>query len=283
MSIPQYEKAVEASRYILTQSGNRIPRLGLILGSGLAGVVDAVTDAVEIPYTEIPHFVSSTVEGHDGKLIAGTLGSVPALIMKGRFHFYEGYSMEEITLPVRVLSVLGVKALILTNAAGGISENLAPGSLMLITDHINLLGDNPLRGPNDDRFGPRFPDMTHVYSPELIEQACQTAREAKIDLSAGTYAAVRGPMYETPAEIRMLAALGADAVGMSTVPEAIAARHGSMNVLALSCITNRAAGLTGEVLDHSEVINVGVRAAGVLARLILLLAPKLSSVGEPAL
>jgi purine-nucleoside phosphorylase len=281
MSIPLYEQALEASRYILARAGNIVPRVALVLGSGLAGVAEAVTDSTEIGYSDIPHFVGSTVEGHEGKLIVGLLGGVSALIMKGRFHFYEGYSMEEVTLPIRVFAVLGIQSLVLTNAAGGISSHLSPGDLMLITDHINLMGDNPLRGPNEKRFGPRFPDMTEVYAPSLRDLARQTAKEAGITLSEGVYAAVRGPMYETPAEIRMLAAVGADAVGMSTVPEAIVARHGRMSVLAVSCITNSAAGLVSKEVNHNEVIEVGARAAADLSKLLVSLAPKLPLISEP--
>jgi purine-nucleoside phosphorylase len=275
MAIPVYEKALEASRYIMTKTDNPRPLVAMVLGSGLGSVADAVSQPIEIPYAEIPHFVGSTVEGHEGKLIAGALGGIEVLIMKGRVHYYEGYSLGEVTFPVRVFSTLGIRTLVLTNAAGGISTALSAGDLMLITDHLNLIGDSPLRGPNDDHFGPRFPDMTNVYTPALLDLARQSAAELGIKLAEGVYAALRGPAYETPAEVRMLRTLGADAVGMSTVPEAIVARHGGLNLLAISCITNSAAGLLDKQIDHNEVIGVGARAGAKLSELLVHLAPKL--------
>ena len=253
----------------------RAPRVAVVLGSGLGGVADAVRDAVEIPYSEIPHFVGSTVEGHEGKLIIGSCGGVDVVLMKGRFHFYEGYSMEEVTLPVRVFNLMGIRSLILTNAAGGTAPHLSPGSLMAITDHINLMGANPLSGKNDERFGPRFPDMTSVYHPAYIEAAHEAARDIGVVLLEGVYMALRGPTYETPAEIRMMRKMGADAVGMSTVPEATVARHCGMKVLAISCITNVAAGLTNAEIDHSEVMEVGNRAGKQLAELIVRVIPRI--------
>ncbi len=249
----------------------------MVLGSGLAGVADAVADGVEIPYGEIPHFVSSTVEGHDGKLIIGSCGGIDVVLMKGRFHFYEGYSMEEVTLPVRVFHLMGVRSLILTNAAGGTAPHLSSGSLMALTDHVNLMGENPLRGENDERFGPRFQDMTSVYTPAYVEAAHESAREIGVVLLEGVYMAVRGPSYETPAEIRMMRKLGADAVGMSTVPEATVARHCGMKVLAISCITNVAAGLAATEIDHSEVMAVGARAGKQLSELIVRVIPRIVS------
>src|SRR5436853_4389457 len=221
MSIPLYERAAEAARFINSKAPTHTPRVAIVLGSGLGGVADAIEDAVEILYDEIPFFMRSTVEGHAGKLIIGTLGGVDVVAMKGRFHYYEGYTMEEVTFPVRVFALMGIKTLVLTNAAGGTAAHLGPGSLMVIIDHINMMGVNPLRGPNDDRFGPRFPDMTEVYSRELQELAVAEARAIGVDLRRGIYAALVGPSYETPAEIHMLRGFGADAVGMSTVPEAI--------------------------------------------------------------
>ncbi len=197
------------------------------------------------------------------------------VLMKGRFHFYEGYSMEDVTLPVRVFSLMGIRSLILTNAAGGAAPHLSTGSLMLITDHINLMGENPLRGPNDERFGPRFQDMTAVYTPAYVEAAHEVAREIGVVLLEGVYMALRGPSYETPAEIRMMRKLGADAVGMSTVPEATVARHCGMNVLAISCITNIAAGLTAAEINHAEVMEVGERAGKRLAELIVKVIPRI--------
>ena len=277
MSIPLYDRASEASRYILAKAQSRAPRVAVVLGSGLGAVADAVEDGVEISYGEIPHFVGSTVEGHEGKLIIGSCSGVDIALMKGRFHFYEGYSMEEVTLPIRVFTLMGVRSLVLTNAAGGTAPHLSPGSLMVITDHINLMGENPLRGPNDDRFGPRFPDMTSVYAPAYIEAAHEVAREIGVVLSEGVYMALRGPTYETPAEIRMMRKLGADAVGMSTVPEATVARHCGMSVLAISCITNVAAGLTSAEINHSEVMEVGMRAGKQLAELIVRVIPRIVS------
>jgi purine-nucleoside phosphorylase len=195
--------------------------------------------------------------------------------MKGRFHFYEGYTLDEVAFPIRVFAVMGIRALIITNAAGGADPQIPPGSLMAITDHLNLMGDNPLRGPNDARFGPRFPDMTDVYTPVYLEYLHEAARELRIKLVEGIYAGVRGPTYETPAEVRMLRTLGADAVGMSTVPEAIVAHHCGINVLGVSCVTNTAAGLTSGRIDHEDVIRVGRRAERDLASLIELVIPRL--------
>ena len=277
MTIALYDKASEAARYILAKAQPRQPRVAVVLGSGLGGVADAVEDAIDIPYGEIPHFVTSTVEGHDGKLILGSCGGIDVVLMKGRLHFYEGYSMEDVTLPVRVFSIMGIRSLILTNAAGGTAPHLSPGSLMVITDHINMIGENPLRGLNDERFGPRFQDMTEVYTPAYIEAAHEAARETGVVLHEGVYMAQRGPSYETPAEIRMIRKLGADAVGMSTVPEAIVARHCGMSVLAISCITNIAAGLSTGEINHSEVMEVGARAGKQLAELIVRVIPRLLS------
>jgi purine-nucleoside phosphorylase len=250
----------------------------VVLGSGLGGVADAITNAVEVAYRDIPHFVSATVDGHDGRLAIGACGDVDVVLMKGRFHFYEGYSMEEVTLPIQVFAVMGIRTLILTGAAGATSPHLAPGSLMVITDHINLMGENPLRGPNDERFGPRFPDMTAVYTPAYIDAAHEVAREIGIALPEGVYLGLRGPSYETPAEVRMIAKLGGDAIGMSTVPEAIVARHCGMRVLAISCITNTAAGLTRQEINHREVMEVGVGAGRRLAELLVRLIPRLVTI-----
>lgn len=277
MTISLYDRASEAARYVLAKAQGRSPRAAVVLGSGLGGVAHAINDAIEIPYDEIPYFVTSTVQGHAGKLIIGSCDGVDVVLMKGRVHFYEGYSMEEVTLPVRVFNVMGIKTLVLTNAAGGAASHLKPGSLMAITDHINLMGENPLRGINDERFGPRFPDLTSVYTPAYLEAAHEVAREIGVVLAEGVYMALRGPSYETPAEIRMMRKLGADAVGMSTVPESIVARHCSMNVLAISCITNVAAGLTPSEINHNEVMEVGERAGKQLAELIVRVIPRLVS------
>jgi purine-nucleoside phosphorylase len=275
MTIPIYERAEEAARFINSKCGSRKPRVGVVLGSGLGGVADAVEEAVEISYDEVPYFPVSTVEGHAGKLIIGTLGGIDVLLMKGRFHFYEGYSMQEITLPVRVFSLLGIQSLILTNAAGGTAKHLSPGTLMIINDHINLMGDNPLYGANDERFGVRFPDMTNIYTPAYIEIAKEAARELDLNLAEGVYLALRGPSYETPAEVRMFARLGGDALGMSTVPEAIVARHSGMKILGFSCITNVAAGLGGEEIHHGEVMDIGNKAGKQLAELVIRIIPRL--------
>ena len=275
--LSSYDKASEAARYINSKSQGRTPRVALVLGSGLGGAADAIEQATEISYSEIPHFVSSTIDGHAGNLVVGSCGGTDLVAMKGRFHFYEGYSMEEVTLPIRVFALMGIKSLIITNAAGGTSPHLPPGSLMLITDHINMMGDNPLRGANDDRFGPRFPDMSKVYAPDYIEVAHEVGRELGIRLGEGVYLALRGPSYETPAEVRMMAKLGGDALGMSTVPEAIVARHCGMKVLAISCITNIAAGLTAAEISHAEVMEVGARTGRQLSQVIIGLIPRVVS------
>ncbi|HSB09855.1 MAG TPA: purine-nucleoside phosphorylase [Blastocatellia bacterium] len=278
MAISPYDKAAEAARFILSKAQGRAPRVAVVLGSGLGGVAEALEGGVDIPYSDIPHFVTSTVQGHDGMLIVGSVGGVDVALMKGRVHFYEGYSMDEVTLPIRVFNVLGIGSLILTNAAGGTAPHLEPGALMAITDHINLMGESPLRGPNDERFGPRFPDMTAAYTTAYLELAHEVAREIGVVLFEGVYMALRGPSYETPAEIRMMRKLGADAVGMSTVPEVIVARHCGMSVLAISCITNVAAGLSSTQIDHSEVMIVGERTGKQLAELIVRLIPRIVSI-----
>ncbi|MDA8234051.1 MAG: purine-nucleoside phosphorylase [Clostridia bacterium] len=233
--------------------------IGLILGSGLGALAEELTDKVVIPYKEIPHFPQSTVEGHAGQLVYGTLEGKQVVVMQGRFHFYEGYSMAQVTYPVRVMQKLGVKTLVVTNAAGGVNRSFTPGDLMLIEDHINLTGTNPLIGPNDDSFGPRFPDMSEAYNRELRALADKVATGQGFSLQRGVYAGLTGPTYETPAEIRHLAAIGADAVGMSTVPEVIVANHGGIRVLGISCITNMAAGILERKLDHAEVMETAER------------------------
>jgi purine-nucleoside phosphorylase len=248
------------------------PHVALILGSGLGQLADEFQEATTIPYEDIPGFVTSTAEGHAGRLVIGKLAETPVLAMQGRVHFYEGYSLEEVTFPIRTFKLLGIKRLILTNAAGGINVEFTQGGLMVISDHLNLLGANPLRGPNEDRFGPRFPDMTEVYSRELQEIIVEEARAMGVEMRRGIYAALPGPSYETPAEIHMLRTFGADAVGMSTVPEAIVARHMGMEVLGISCITNLAAGISDQPINHEEVMETGNRIketfAGLLKRVI---------------
>ena len=252
------ERVKTAEAYIRSKT-DMIPTLGMILGSGLGGFSDLLEDAVRIPFREIPGFPVPTVEGHAGELVIGRYGKTYAAILSGRVHFYEGLPQNEITIPVRVLRRLGADTLILTNAAGGINLDFSAGALMLISDHINYSGQNPLIGENLDEFGPRFPDMTDVYTRELREELKKRVMLANISLREGVYAMYSGPSYETPAEIRMFRMLGADAVGMSTVPEAIVARHSGMKVLGISCITNMAAGITGGVIHHAEVVETANR------------------------
>jgi len=262
-----YERAEHASRIIRSRISVE-PRIALVLGSGLGGFADDFEEAVAIPYEDIPGFVRSTAQGHAGRLVIGKVDSVPVLAMQGRVHYYEGYSLEEVTFPVRTFGLLGVKTLILTNAAGGINVQLAQGALMVISDHLNLMGVNPLRGPNDERFGPRFPDMSAVYSHELQELVVEEARAINVEVRRGKYGALSGPSYETPAEITMLRELGADAVGMSTVPEAIVARHMGLEVLGISCITNMAAGISDEPISHEEVMATGDRVRATFTELL---------------
>jgi purine-nucleoside phosphorylase len=275
-----FEKAAESADFLRTKFSGEI-KTAIVLGSGLGAFADGLENAVQIPYGEIPGFVQSTVEGHAGQLVIGEVAGVAVMVQQGRFHYYEGYDMQQVTLPVRCFGVMGVKNLILTNAAGSLNSDMLPGSLMLITDHINCMGVNPLRGANDTRFGPRFPDMTEVYDRDFQQIAeAEAAAIAKerfengIDseltdfLNRGVYCALSGPTYETPAEIRMYRLFGADAVGMSTVPEATAARHMGIRVLGISCITNLAAGMTDEAIDHSHVMETGARAAEVFGELL---------------
>ena len=258
VSTSLYERAEKAARVIREKTKTDVP-VAIVLGSGLGGFADGLTDATPVPYDQIPGFARATVEGHAGRLVIGKVGATAIAALQGRFHFYEGYSLEEVTFPIRVLKLLGVKTLILTNASGALNAEFAPGTLMLISDHINLMGVNPLIGANDTRFGPRFPDLTNVYSPELQDIVLQEAREMKLEMRRGIYASLTGPSYETPAEIHMVRALGAQAVGMSTVPEAIVARHMGMKVVGISCITNLAAGVTDHPVDHTQVIATGER------------------------
>ncbi|MFZ5943438.1 MAG: purine-nucleoside phosphorylase [Bacillota bacterium] len=230
------------------------PEVGLILGSGLGVLADEIDEPTYIPYDTVPNFPVSTVQGHAGRLVIGKLSGMPVVVMQGRLHYYEGYSMDKVTFPIRVMQGMGIKKLIVTNAAGGINLNYMPGTIMLIKDHLNLMGTNPLIGENLSQYGPRFPDMTYGYHPGLRELARTTAKKLEIPIEEGVYAAVTGPSYETPAEIRYLRIIGADCVGMSTAPEVIVANHGGMSVLGISCITNMAAGVTGEKLSHEEVI-----------------------------
>lgn len=268
-----YENALEAAAYIRSKYSGEI-KIAVVLGSGLGAFGNELENAVSIPYEEIPHFARSTVEGHAGRLVLGEAGGVAVAVQQGRFHYYEGYEMRQVMFPVRTFGVMGIGNLILTNAAGSLNADLPQGSLMLIRDHLNMLGENPLRGPNDNRFGPRFPDMSEVYDRGLRAIAEEEAegiaaeRSEKSILGSGVYCALSGPTYETPAEIRMYRSFGADAVGMSTVPEAIAARHQGMKVLGISCITNLAAGMSDEPINHEEVIETGERVSSVFKELL---------------
>jgi purine-nucleoside phosphorylase len=262
-----YERAEHAARIIRARIKSE-PRIGVVLGSGLGAFANEFDEATTIPYQEIPGFGRSTAEGHAGQLVVGQVAQVPLLAMQGRLHHYEGYSLEEVTFPMRTFKLLGLKTIILTNASGGINVQFTPGTLMVITDHLNLMGDNPLRGQNDERFGPRFPDMSAVYSSELQEIVMEEAREMTLDIRRGVYAALAGPSYETPAEIHLMRNFGADAVGMSTVPEAIVARHMDLEVLGLSCITNLAAGVTDEPISHEDVMATGNRVSATFTQLL---------------
>lgn len=244
------------------------PEIGLVLGSGLGELADEV-GGIRIPYCEIPSFENSTVQGHKGSLIFAEVCEKKCVFMQGRYHFYEGHTLQKITYPIRVMKELGIKTLILTNAAGGINPNFKGGDLMLISDHINLIGSNPLIGMNNDSFGVRFPDMTEVYKKSLRDIAKNVAKEINLDLKEGVYVASSGPSYETPAEVRMLKVLGADACGMSTVPEAIIANHAGINVIGISCITNMAAGIENKKLTHEEVVEQANQVKSDFKKLIL--------------
>lgn len=271
-----YERAERAARTIRARAGVDLS-VAIVLGSGLGGFADELTQATTISYDEVPGFARATVEGHAGRLVIGNLGEVTIAALQGRLHYYEGYSFEEVTFPIRVLKLLGVRTLVLTNAAGALHVEFEPGSLMVISDHLNLMGANPLIGPNDDRFGPRFPDLTSVYAAELQNIVIDEANAMGLEVRRGIYAALSGPSYETPAEIHMVRALGADAVGMSTVPEAIVARHMDMQVVGISCITNLAAGVSDLPIDHSQVMATGERVRAEFAELLRRIVPRLGA------
>jgi len=254
-----FEAIQLAVNAIRVDAKGKAPKVGLILGSGLGSYADKLDGAVAIEYGSIPGFPKSTVHGHAGKLVFGTRMGAPCVAMSGRVHMYEGHSAATVAFPARVLIALGARVLIVTNAAGGLNPRWKPGTLMLIRDHIDMLRDHALRGPNDDRLGPRFPDMTSAYAPELRALVKQAAAAAGIPLVDGVYVAMPGPTYETPAEVRMLQTIGADATGMSTVPEVVAARHMGARVIGISCITNQAAGITGQPLSHDEVTETATR------------------------
>lgn len=246
---------LETRDFIISKTDHR-PVIGLILGSGLGSLADEIKNPIKIPYSAIPHFAKSDAIGHANELVIGELNGKIVAAMKGRFHYYEGYTLDEVTFPVRVMKALGIENVIITNACGAVNTSFNPGDLMLITDHINLVGTNPLMGPNNDELGTRFPDLSQVYNMDLRNIAIKVATEQNIHLQQGVYAWWSGPAYETPAEIRMIRTLGADAVGMSTVPEAIVATHGGMKVLGISCLTNMACGILDQPLNHDEVIEV---------------------------
>ncbi|MEO8433649.1 MAG: purine-nucleoside phosphorylase [Pyrinomonadaceae bacterium] len=269
-----YDRVEQAARMIRTRHDAGVD-VALVLGSGLGAFADELQDRVIIPYEEIPGFAHSTVEGHAGRLVIGKTGGVTLVAMQGRFHYYEGYPFEVVVFPIRVFKLLGARTVILTNAAGGINVKFEKGALMVISDHLNLMGASPLRGPHDERFGARFPDMTEVYARELQEVVVAEAQQMGLTIRRGIYAALSGPSYETPAEIRMLRTLGADAVGMSTVPEAIVARQMGMRVVGISCITNLAAGVIDQPIDHSEVIETGEHVRAQFTELLSRVIPRL--------
>lgn len=267
-------KIQDAVSYVKSKLTNS-PRIGIILGSGLGGLADRIENKQEIPYGDIPHFVTATAPGHKGQLVGGTIAGAPVLCMQGRLHFYEGHRMEDIVFPIRVMRALGVETLIVTNASGGINRDFQVGDLMLICDHINFMGTNPLIGPNNDAIGPRFNDMTYAYTPELRSLAKKAADELGVSLREGVYLGCTGPSFETPAEIRAFRVLGADAVGMSTVPDVIAAAHCGLKVLAFSLITNMAAGVLDKPIDGKEVDEVGQRRGRELQSVIVRVISKL--------
>lgn len=263
----EFTKAESAAQFVLAQTALR-PRIGLVLGSGLGGFADELTDANRIPYSAIPWFPRSTAIGHAGQMVIGKTDGVAVAAMQGRVHLYEGYSPQEVVFPVRVFARMGTGALVLTNAAGGVNLKYKQGGLVIISDHINLQGQNPLVGANDDRLGLRFPDMTQAYWKPYREMALEEGRKLGLKLHEGVYAGLLGPSYETPAEIRYLRAIGADLVGMSTVPEVIAARHMGLKVLAISCVTNMAAGILDQVINHVEVLETAERVRGEFVGLV---------------
>jgi purine-nucleoside phosphorylase len=264
----------QAIDYIRRQT-DREPRVGVVLGSGLGAFADELAERIEIPYSGIPGWPASTAVGHAGKLVFGKLDDLDIAVMAGRSHLYEGYTPGQVTMGVRVLHRLGVRSIVFTNAAGGINQIYTQGALVLISDHINLQGSNPLIGPNDDSLGPRFPDMTEAYSTAYRAIAQQVAAKLGIPLPEGIYAALTGPNYETPAEIRYLRTIGADLVGMSTVPEVIVANHLGMRVLAISCVTNMAAGILAQKINHEEVLETGRRVRDTLVQFLKALLPRL--------
>jgi purine-nucleoside phosphorylase len=281
-----YDQVAEAAAFLNVMLGPLGPRIGIVLGSGLGAVADAVVEPVSVPYEQIPHFPLSTVEGHAGQIVAGFLAGVPVAVLQGRVHLYEGYTPQQVAFPMRVLGALGVRAVVVTNAAGGIAGGYHVGQLVALADHINLMGSNPLTGPDEPRFGYRpgaglrFFDMTEAYSKRLRALAVEAAAEEGFELEEGIYVAVSGPNFETPAEIRAFRTMGATLVGMSTVPETIVARHMGIEVLGLSCVTNLAAGLGATLLSHGEVFAAGKQVERRLARLLTRLVPRMDALPE---
>jgi len=275
-SLSEFDRAEAAAHFIFSKTSLR-PKIALVLGSGLGAFADEFSNSTKIPYAEIPYFPRSTAIGHAGQLVLGRVGEIPVAGMQGRVHLYEGYSIHEVAFPIRVFARMGVQAVILTNAAGGIKREFTQGQLVVIKDHLNLQGANPLTGPNDDRFGPRFPDMTVAYDRRFREIAVGAGNRNGIGLLEGVYAALAGPSYETPAEIRFLQTIGADLVGMSTVPEVIAARHSGLRVLGISCVTNAAAGILDKPLNHEEVLETTTRVRAQFIGLLKLLIPRIAA------
>ena len=271
----EFERAEAAAQFIFSQTKLR-PEIALVLGSGLGAFADEFSAATKIPYMKIPHFPQSTAIGHAGNLVIGNVGDITVAGMQGRVHLYEGYSAKEVAFPTRVFARMGLKAVILTNAAGGIKREFTQGRLVIIKDHINLQGVNPLSGPNDERFGVRFPDMTVAYDRRFREMTVGEGNRMGIGMYEGVYAALAGPNYETPAEIRFLSAIGADLVGMSTVPEVIVARHCGLRVLGISCVTNAAAGILDQPLSHKEVLETGERVKGQFIALLRAVIPRIA-------
>ncbi|MBL7713824.1 MAG: purine-nucleoside phosphorylase [Bdellovibrionales bacterium] len=273
-----YEKIRAAVEAIQARSA-LVPEIGVVLGSGMGSIANsnALKDAVTIPYREIPYFHGTTVEGHAGQLVLGYLHGVPAVLLQGRCHLYEGYSVDDVVFPTRVISALGIHTLLLTNSSGGVNTAYRPGDLVLIRDHINLMGDNPLKGSHLGQLGPRFPDLSEAYHPECVKVLKESAESVQVSMHDGVYAGVLGPTYETPAEVRMLRVMGADIVGMSTVPESIAANHLGVRVLGLSCVANLASGVAGRKLSHAEVLESAKTGAEKMGRILEVAVPKLTS------
>jgi len=271
----EFAHAERSAKYILSRTKLR-PRIGLVLGSGLGAFADEFSSATRMDYKKIPHFPVSTAIGHAGRLVIGKVGDVAVAAMQGRVHFYEGYSMRDVVFPMRVFARMGIRAVILTNAAGGINTGYKQGCLVVIRDHINLHGSNPCVGPNDERFGPRFFDMTTAYWKPYGNAAFEEGKRLGLDIYEGTYCILNGPSYETPAEIRALRALGADLAGMSTVPEVIAARHMGIKVLGISCVTNMAAGVLDQPINHEEVLETGERVKGQFIALLRAVIPRIA-------